>query len=885
MAEKLLIGNFPSGLNTNREPFFISNDSFPVLENAYAWRGRVKKKRGTDLFGRLQRRVPATSTATILTLSGAGTGSANLISDFSLQSSGSIVLGSISFTDGTHTWTDPLENGTLTGTGGATGTINYATGAITLAGGTPSVDITGSFQYYPNLPVMGLEDFDSNTQTTAPLFTPPQLVAFDTVYSYQATQGVTNTFFDVSFYKASGNPVVWSGQDYQQFWSCNYYNALWVTNSNPGLHFLPIATITVGSPTIITTTNPHGLITGDYVWFNEVTGTDAADLNGQTAQITRTGANSFTVPIDTTADVINNSGIFQTLTASAGSGDGIRWYDGNNGSPPVGTTLGWVNFAPPTSNAVQPKYLVGASVIIPFKDRLVCFGYYLQGSQDAAPIYYEDGAIWSWNGTPFYTTLVPTGVSNLLGGVPSAANAWYQTPGNGGFLLAGIQQEIITVTNNQDVLLVGFENRQTRFVYTLNDLDPFIFYAINSELGSQSQFSGVTLDQGAVTIGQYGIIITNQIQAQRIDLDIPDSVFTIRAEDQGVDRVNAYRDYRNEWIYFSYPSDNSFFKFPTETFLWNYRDNTWAILFENFTHHGQVFITASYTWGNNPYTDWGSTNVPWGSGQTGTYYPTTLGGTQQGFVLALDRDSSEAQSAYISNVVGTSTSTTITSPNHCLYTGAFVFFEDCLGITNINGVVGKVTLIIDSMTGAADPDNFLVDIQNVTGTYLGGGTYSILNQYFLQTKMFQPYWEQGKQIRIGTQKYLFDNAPQGQTTVNLYLSENPANSGNQPPYIPDPNTYNYSVFYTSTVLTSPEPIYGTSTDSNPAGTPNPSQQQQSQIWHNLNTSLIGDTVQIGFTLSDTQMKAVANGRPYIADSDFVLHAIDINISPSQVLAV
>ena len=31
--------------------------------------------------------------------------------------------------------------------------------------------------------------------------------------------------------------------------------------------------------------------------------------------------------------------------------------------------------------------------------------------------------------------------------------------------------------------------------------------------------------------------------------------------------------------------------------------------------------------------------------------------------------------------------------------------------------------------------------------------------------------------------------------------------------------------------------------------------QQEQIWHRMNTSLIGDTVQIGFTMSDDQMRA------------------------------
>ena len=52
MGEKLVIGPIDKGLKTDREPFNIDNDSFPLLINAYQWRGRVKRKRGTALpFG------------------------------------------------------------------------------------------------------------------------------------------------------------------------------------------------------------------------------------------------------------------------------------------------------------------------------------------------------------------------------------------------------------------------------------------------------------------------------------------------------------------------------------------------------------------------------------------------------------------------------------------------------------------------------------------------------------------------------------------------------------------------------------------------------------------------------------------------------------------
>ena len=49
---------------------------------------------------------------------------------------------------------------------------------------------------------------------------------------------------------------------------------------------------------------------------------------------------------------VSSTGIVQLLTNSIGSQDGIKWYDGDptNGSGvPNSTGLGWVNFAPPTT--------------------------------------------------------------------------------------------------------------------------------------------------------------------------------------------------------------------------------------------------------------------------------------------------------------------------------------------------------------------------------------------------------------------------------------------------------------------------------------------------------------------------------------------------------
>lgn len=875
MPEQIYIGNFAKGQITSREPFVIDNDSFPQLFNAYAWRGRVKRKRGTRFLGQLQFQVQSVLNAAppkswqegqLALVADAG----NLISGFTLGSTASITPGSIAVIVGGQTYTDLNEDGTLQGSGGGTGTINYATGAITISGGGIG-PLIGNFSYYPGLPVMGLRDFVSSAAAS----NYPLLLSFDTTFSYQINE--TNNpknFYNVSYYKSTNNPVTWSGQDFQQFWTTNYQGALWATNNKPGFHFEAIATVTVGSPTTITTAAPHGLISGDVIWFNELTGADAGLLNGQTATVTVTGPASFTVPINTIGKAINNTpGIFQTLTSTSKSGDGIRWYDGDptSGSGlPTTTSVGWVNFAPPLTAAtvsIDDKtaalyYLVGALAIVAFKDRLIFFSPWIQTS-GGAPIQLIDVIIWSWNGTPYYTTLTPAGETSDIRG-------YYQDQtGLGGNLPSGLDLPIATVANNEDVLLVGFggNGRKTRFVYSGNDLNPFLLFNINTELPSDSTFSTINLDKGAIDIGAYGIALTDQQSSQRIDLDIPDSVFQIQGLNNGVQRVNAGRDFQQEWIYFSYPVFGSAWRFPTQSFLFNYRDNTWAVFYENFTAHGLYRPSTKRTWKTTGYKSWNAWKTPWNSGSNSPLFPNVVAGNPQGYVLIVGQGTSETTSGTIQAIITNVGLSQITSIDHCVAVGDFLLITGCLGTTALNGLIGKVIKIIDK-------DNFVIDLPFPAGTYLGLGKFSRLSKPLIQTKQFNPYWDQGRQVRLSVQKYLMDKTNNGQVTVNVYLSQDGNSVWNDPSLNVPPN----SLLYSQIMYTSPESTNLGLTPAN-INLQMPTASTQAQVWHRFNTSLIGDSVQIGITLNDDQMRNTV-----FVQEEITLHGIHLVVDKSSHLA-
>ena len=897
MAEQIFIGNFAKGLKNNRYPPDIDNDSFATLFNFYVWRGRVKKKRGTDTLDRMNVQVVMVTSPThnwqrtglIL-----DAGATNLVSELSLEANSTIVDGSIEFTVGANTYTEPaIADGTLLKNGVADpgSTINYATGDVTIAGGGVSV-LDGTFSYYPDLPVMGLEDLVSNISNNKY----PLTLGFDTKRAYQINQASGNTWYNVSYYKGTNTPFVWSAPDDSQFWSTNYQSAFWATNNKPGLPIL-LGTYVSGSgtPDIIFTFKTlagadfTSLIIDDVLWFNEwPAGNTINGLNGKVSDITGAATGQYTVHF-TGNQTVSGTGIAMMLTNSIVGQDGIRWYDGDPTAGtglPTGTGLGWVNFAPPLTATVtsindlnlDKYYLVGALAIINFKDRLLFFGPQIASSNGIVyqrPI--QDTVIYSWNGTPYYNSLVPTSPTTTES---FDGTAYYvDQAGKGGYQSAGISQPAISFVPNGDVYLVGFggTGKKTRLIYTGNDIQPFQFYLINSEKPSSATYSAITMDEGMLDIGQYGLCFTTQQSADRVDVEIPDIIFQIQSSNNGVQRVNSVRDFFQELIFFTYPTGNGqagqgSWKYPNTTLLFNYTDNTWALFRENWTAQGTYREGKNLTWLTLPFKTWNEWRQPWNAGSTIAQFPSIICGNPQGYVLKRTNDTGEAPSGDVQAIADNGLGyTRITSVNHCVNIGDYLYFSEAIGSTFLNGKIGKVT----SVSGA---NLFDVDIKFVAGTYLGLGKYSRLTQPLLQTKQFPVYWQEGRKVRLGVQKYLFDTTQLGQVTLNINLSQDADSIWNEDPIVPSPDATNNSLIYSQTLFTCPELTNLGLTPAN-VNLQMPTAETQAQIWHRVNTSLIGDTFQLGITLSDAQMRDLD-----LATAEIILHGIQLTVERGPILS-
>jgi len=907
MGEKIVVGPYNRGLRNDVTPFNIDNDSFPVLINAYQWRGRVKRKRGTSLLGRLQRYIGTTD--------GAGNLMITLPREI-IANPNFIGVGISFFVIGTDIFTDPgtanPPNPTVLITNGAgAGTLDRTTGILTITG---SIALTPVI-FFPGLPVMGLEDF----APPPPAF--PRTIGFDTTYAYNISPVFPYAITDVSFYKNPpvdavnlpgyvpkatlpinlSTPITWNGQDYQQFWTTNYQGAMWATNgitvpfspTNVGMQFNTITAVAIvagGPPAIvtITTTTNHNLIIGDFVFLNEIVG--MTGINFQSGYVIGVpAANQITVelPFATVAGAFASGGIVQYLTnrlAATSTVDCIRWYDGDptNGLVPPTFTggLGWVNFTPPLSQGpfsiadlpARQYYLVGARMLFPFKDRLLAIGPVVQASTGPS-IYLQDTVIYSQNGTPYYTASytnspnaavdTPASATNVFHPIlvpvnqTATSTAWFEDQtGFGGFITAGVDQPITTTAPNKDVLILGFTTIQTRLVYSGNDLVPFNFFIINSELGSGSTFSSITMDKGVLARGERGFILTGQVEAARNDLEIPDEVFQISLLNNGSERVTAQRDFINEWIYETYPVNTPALtsgKFPNQTLQYNYRDNSWAIFRESYTHYGSFRKQTGFTWATvgTVYPTWNSWNQPWNAGASTLLQPEVIAGNQQGFIMVRDDGTDEGNSLSIQNIA----TSIVTSPNHGLNSGDYIVISGALGTVGalVNGKIFSVSTPITTNSFGLNPPI-------PAGTYLGGGLIKRMYVPFIQSKQFPQAWGMSRKTRLGPQQYLLTTTDKAQISLLIYLSQDATNPYNAGPIVPMPNTINNALIY-STVL------YTCTESSNLGLTP-----------ANTNLQMISNINNIG---TDAQMRDVNFNNQF---EEIEIHGMILDCSSAGVLA-
>lgn len=213
--DRFYIGPYDSesGLENDIKPFLLPEKAFEQLNNAYCWRGRIRKRFGTRWLGPTQQLTRLRINVATTDVSGDASGTVPGVI-FAVGQMFSIADNLFTVYQ-TGAPAVMLIDGTAT-----TATFNTVTGAFSITGSTPATAV----YWYPAQPVMGMA-----TQQNATIDNEP-LIAFDTQFAYKYNNGWDRM--------GTGAAATWTGDNSQFFWFTTWVGvvandyALFVTNFN-----------------------------------------------------------------------------------------------------------------------------------------------------------------------------------------------------------------------------------------------------------------------------------------------------------------------------------------------------------------------------------------------------------------------------------------------------------------------------------------------------------------------------------------------------------------------------------------------------------------------------------------------------------------------------
>jgi hypothetical protein len=749
MADRFFIAPYAenSGLQTNLKPWLIPDEAFSELNNAYVFRGRVRKRFGSRWTGGSQ--FSSRLRINIGTITG-GTLSGNvrtILADAGMPTSvgQSFSIGTIVFTIFNPS-SGPQQM--LRTDNSATATFNLTNSDFNI---TSVVQPDGTAVYfYPSFPVMGLPTYEQIGVSNE------YVIAFDTRYAYKYSPGGWNRISA----ETTPGAAVWTGNNTQFFWATT-----WI----------------------------------------------------QTGSATK---------------------VFFVTNFNQNEPNFMRYFNGT----------AWNNFMPILNQiSAGPdvfNYLFSARIIVLFKNRLLAFNTW-EGSI-APGINYNNRFRYSQYGSPLNS------------------DSWRKDiPGKGGGINIPTTESIITVEFVKDRLIVFCERSTWEVVFTGNQAFPFQVQQINTELGAESTFSIVPFDKICLGIGNTGIHACNGSNVQRIDEKIPDTVFSIHQNGQGVERVYGIRDYYVEMVYWTFPSTKATTDFPycNKVLIFNYKTGTWAFNDDSITAFGYFQPNVGVTWSSTTVT-WDDTET-WDSGAVQALFRQVLAGNQQGYVFLCDADAqTNAPVIQITNITTTATLTTLIVIQHNFTVGDYIYIQDITwsdASNALNNAIFQITNVIDSNTF-----NIVVapvpPYVPITGVYSGGGLISRVSKISISTKEYNFYSEQGRNASVNKIDFMVDKTSAGQIQVDFFASTSVVSllKDSQP----QPSGSG-SLLGTGTLDTFPYPDI-------------PFESDTSRLWHPVYFQADGEVIQFQLVMNDAQMRDIN-----VRQSGFALHAMCIYAQPTS----
>ncbi len=802
-----------ASLQTDLRPWLIADNAFEMLQNAYVFRGRVRKRFGSILSGAGQDVLKSRLAVQIGTTSGAGV-LAGVVPGRIFKVGQAFSVGVVQFT----VYNPAPAPQQMLRTDGllAAATYDITNGNYNITGAPINTPVF----FYPAEPVMGLTQYEIGAINNHPAF------GFDTEFAYKYVGGRWLRSFTTN-----GLPLdipIFHGSDSDFFWAANWKDI--------------VSSIPIMFVTNFHIVNPNGLgiVTDDPIWAYQ----EIATVPTWT-------------PFSYSPDANINFENVQPLTVTQTS---------------------------PGNRSIITNYVQQARIILPFKNRLILLNT-IENNANGATAYNPAN-----HGTRIASGITPanylTSTNTQFGArcrfsayaSPTAPNSWLEAnqtynPGGtgllnaigGGFVDATTDEQIIGAEFIKDRLIVYFERSTWELVSTNNQVLPFTWQKINTELGAQSTFSTVPFDKIVLGIGNTGIHACSGANVERIDNKIPDEIFDFKPDSESIKRVAGIRDYFTEMVYWAFPQvgDTPTQKFPDQVLVYNYKTGSWALNDDCFTAFGYFEQGGGLTWADLPI-QWQNYNFTWSSGATAASFRQITAGTPEGFVLLLapDNRSRNAPSMQVTNlVIGLNGYVTLTIIDHNFAPG------DCLALENLTGIGLPIKGFYIVQAPIIDKDNITIIAPDIAGVYLGGGTATRVSNIQILTKRFNPYGDKDRNFYLSKADFAVQRTTNGQITVDYYPSSTDVS-------LVQAGIATNSIVGNNVLETFP---YATV----------PLETQQELLWHTIYFQGEGTTVQLSmyFTTVDSLVNNVlvpaqiTNGN--IAWDDFELEGFILYASPTS----
>lgn len=836
----IMLENFKKGWKTDLQPFVIERDAFAELYNAISDNGSVFKKRGLTSIGVTSEVINDTN----LTIS-AGSGG---VTDFrgtafsSTPTNRSVIPFSVSIkidallnsTTGDTRALDMYDDGEgllFTDIPNSepfqVGTINYKTGAFEGDFGSsvywmnfflPSlnqVTVSSSYKLTVGLPATGILEVSDQ-----------DYIFLDTMNSYRIPPASSTYLNERERNDAMNKPLEKFSKYLNTDTDLDYNSDLNKTfrSVRHGIHNTFITNGEAGVSTFASSGTPSALV---------LTGLPSSITSIAAGSLVRSGQNVGTVQSE-----VSVSGGMATLNTNLSSvathtqllsgnidGIGIKLYN----------QQGFINFSPLLNTGSPIKYLIGADGVVVFNGRVIFFG-----TTEAEVGDSEDDYVYNPLRVRYSAVINPyyfSDTSDEIIGVSGNLSNWYDNQaGAGGFITLDRGRCILFAEVINGRLILGLENGVAELAPgTMPGVDFAVRY-FDSVLGAISPQGHAHLDSYILTVGAGGIIsikpqatLLNSLFAiNRIDRDIVNEYRRIEFDSNRGRYLHMTRDVYDERAYINFFSNDS--NINNRAIVYNYRYNTFSLFRERFSIQNRLRISDSAILVNSIAPE---DRIAVGLASSKEI---SAGGTYQGMFLARGIKQFSDPDVLIHDIVHrNSISCTVTSMNHSLEEGEYVYIKDPRG-TNFENDEGIFQII-----SVTDSNTFILDTP-YQNAYNGGASCTLVENFRVRTAEFKPFWNKRQKVRLSAM-FLIELGASVGFTVNVYSSFNRVTPVKTLEFNSD---YKASEINTTNIR-----------------------------WFKDISYIEGDTIQLEVTLNDSQMRNIDYHR-----SCHCLHGIQLSLEPS-----